>query len=164
MSLCPAHVELRPTRVSVDWTCLIPLTTIAGCRQVKLACDAQVRTPCTRCRDRNLECRFDQNFKRLSTRLLAREVTAEISNLQKSNKILSDGGFSISSNSHSSLVDARSPRKEEEQQPRMPLLQINDRQSSSAWLQVQTPPLEQARFVSAGLALSEEAVYNLFKQ
>lgn len=42
------------------------------CRQAKVACDAR-RTPtgqCSRCRLKQLDCRFDANFKRVSTRRL----------------------------------------------------------------------------------------------
>lgn len=42
------------------------------CRQAKVACDARkTRTgQCTRCRLKQLDCRFDANFKRISTRRL----------------------------------------------------------------------------------------------
>lgn len=40
------------------------------CRQAKVACDARktLNGPCSRCRSKDLDCRFDANFKRVSTR------------------------------------------------------------------------------------------------
>ncbi|KAK9350933.1 transcriptional regulatory protein SEF1 [Lipomyces doorenjongii] len=48
-----------------------------ACRQVKLACDARKNRPgpCTRCNNRNIQCRFDSNFKRISTRKIVQEIT-----------------------------------------------------------------------------------------
>ena len=46
-----------------------------ACRQAKTACDVRNTAPscCSRCNSRNLECRLDKGFKRVSTR---RYVTA----------------------------------------------------------------------------------------
>jgi len=57
-----------------------------GCRQFKLACDAR-RTapdPCTRCISKGLNCRFDPNFKRISTRkyVVIKFLTAELTSIE----------------------------------------------------------------------------------
>ncbi|KAK9240691.1 hypothetical protein V1525DRAFT_179884 [Lipomyces kononenkoae] len=49
-----------------------------ACRQVKLACDARKKGPgpCTRCSNKNIQCCFDSNFKRISTRnRIVQEIT-----------------------------------------------------------------------------------------
>ncbi|KAF7559011.1 hypothetical protein G7046_g5139 [Stylonectria norvegica] len=50
------------------------------CRQAKLACDARktLSGPCSRCKSRKLDCRLDANFKRVSTRRLAEEISDEL--------------------------------------------------------------------------------------
>ncbi|KAK9318378.1 transcriptional regulatory protein SEF1 [Lipomyces starkeyi] len=48
-----------------------------ACRQVKLSCDARKNSPepCTRCSKKNIQCRFDPNFKRIPTRKIVQEIT-----------------------------------------------------------------------------------------
>ncbi|KAF2092443.1 hypothetical protein NA57DRAFT_7371, partial [Rhizodiscina lignyota] len=50
------------------------------CRQAKLACDARktLNGPCSRCKSKGLDCRFDAKFKRVSTRRLATEISHEL--------------------------------------------------------------------------------------
>ncbi|KAI0900167.1 hypothetical protein F4806DRAFT_279974 [Annulohypoxylon nitens] len=47
-----------------------------ACRQAKTACDVRRTAPnsCSRCIQKVLSCRFDQNFKRVSQRQLARDI------------------------------------------------------------------------------------------
>ncbi|KAK5958608.1 Regulatory protein leu3 [Knufia fluminis] len=54
------------------------------CRQFKLACDARKTAPdpCSRCVSKGLKCRFDPNFKRISTRKIAQEVADELHTLR----------------------------------------------------------------------------------
>ncbi|KAI1608466.1 hypothetical protein EDD36DRAFT_469351 [Exophiala viscosa] len=51
-----------------------------GCRQVKLACDARKTAPdpCSRCKLKDLDCRFDTKFRRVATRRLAEEISNEV--------------------------------------------------------------------------------------
>ncbi|KAL7919038.1 hypothetical protein ACQKWADRAFT_323294 [Trichoderma austrokoningii] len=56
------------------------------CRQAKVACDARkTRTgQCSRCRLKQLDCRFDANFKRISTRRITEEIRQELHALRSS--------------------------------------------------------------------------------
>ena len=169
MLLCPDPEELRAAQVCLRSIVLcahpfkLPFSdhNHVGCRQVKLACDAQSRTPCTRCRERHLECRFDANFKRIATRTLARKVTTEISNLQ-------------------ALADASSPYSKGSTSSQLPHIQLNghspepepvlladirpsDIQSGGRWLQIE-PSLEPTSFISGDTAMPEEVILELFSQ
>lgn len=132
-----------------------------GCRQVKLACDAQIRTPCTRCREGHLECRFDANFKRIATRTLARRVTTEISNLQAS----TDASSPYSKGSASSQLpyiqlNGQSPGPE----AALPsIIRAGSTQSGKRWLQVEQS-LELTSFVSGDTTMPEEVMMELFSQ
>ncbi|KAI1339970.1 hypothetical protein F5Y15DRAFT_60380 [Xylariaceae sp. FL0016] len=68
-----------------------------GCRQSKLACDARIRAPepCRRCVDRNIECRFDSNFKRIPTRQLTLSLTRELQNMRESQHSGNSGSSSV---------------------------------------------------------------------
>lgn len=95
------------------------------CRQFKLACDARrtAPNPCSRCVNKNLTCRFDPNFKRISTRKyvaeyesasfadqtrIAQEVADELHTLRAAQ--YADPTSRSSENSHSHLlVGGQSP-------------------------------------------------------
>ncbi|PMD36825.1 hypothetical protein L207DRAFT_636751 [Hyaloscypha variabilis F] len=51
-----------------------------ACRQAKMGCDARTKAPnpCSRCKSNKLECCFVKNFKRLSTRQIARDLANEL--------------------------------------------------------------------------------------
>ncbi|KAI1379539.1 hypothetical protein F4677DRAFT_409609 [Hypoxylon crocopeplum] len=48
----------------------------SACRQAKTACDARKNapSPCSRCSEKELSCRFDRNFKRVSQRQISRDI------------------------------------------------------------------------------------------
>ncbi|KAI1386676.1 uncharacterized protein F4822DRAFT_431547 [Hypoxylon trugodes] len=52
----------------------------SACRQAKTACDARSTTPnpCSRCKEKQLSCRFDKNFKRVSQRQIARNIANRV--------------------------------------------------------------------------------------
>lgn len=53
-----------------------------SCRQARVACDARktLTGQCSQCRLKQLDCRFDANFKRVSTRRLVHTLVSSICN------------------------------------------------------------------------------------